>query len=64
MKDQKLNDLQDLILKNCPLGCDGNCAGIWVNQITGHRIACMCENCKHSGNVMEKRLFKNMQGRL
>ena len=47
MKYQKLN-LHDLILENCPLGCDGKCSEVWVNQITGHRIVCICEICEHT----------------
>lgn len=36
----------DLVVHTCPLGCNGKCARIWKNQITGHRIICEC-TCEH-----------------
>ncbi len=38
--------IPDLILSVCPLGCNRKCAGMWKNEITGHRIICICE-CNH-----------------
>jgi hypothetical protein len=31
----------DLIVEQCPMGCS-QCAGIYVNVQTGHRIVCKC----------------------
>jgi hypothetical protein len=39
-------NLSDLVLNRCPLGCDGKCAGVWIKEITNHRIICRC-GCKH-----------------
>jgi hypothetical protein len=39
-------ELPDLIVNNCPFGCDRVCAGIWSNEVTGHRIICKC-SCEH-----------------
>ena len=39
-------DTLNLIVKMCPLGCNGQCAGIWINQTTGHKIICDCK-CRH-----------------
>ena len=38
--------LKDLIVMICPFGCNRKCEGIWMNEITGHRIICNCR-CKH-----------------
>jgi hypothetical protein len=38
--------LPDLIVNACPLGCNQECAMIWTNKTTGHRIICNCP-CKH-----------------
>jgi hypothetical protein len=46
--DRILNSkLSNLVVYRCPLGCDGNCAGVWINDITGYRIVCKCK-CKHN----------------
>ena len=37
--------LPDLILNVCPLGCDGKCRKVWINEETGHRIVCTCIKC-------------------
>lgn len=42
---QSLKDYPDLIVNLCPLGC-GNCAEVYVNQQSGHRIVCHCM-CNH-----------------
>ena len=39
--------ITDLYINECPMGC-GNCAGIYVNEITGHRIVCQCRACDHT----------------
>jgi len=40
------NNFTDLVTDQCPLGC-GNCAEIYVNSVTGHRIVCKCNKCHH-----------------
>ncbi|MGH9982637.1 MAG: hypothetical protein ACRD8W_01625 [Nitrososphaeraceae archaeon] len=45
------DSLSDLVLNRCPLGC-ANCTGIWINQITNHRIVCKCE-CKHKKTLAQ-----------
>jgi hypothetical protein len=37
----------DLFTNECPVGC-GNCAGVYVNEVTGHRIVCHCRACGHT----------------
>lgn len=39
-------DNLNLIVRICPFGCNGKCARIWINQITGHKIICICK-CRH-----------------
>jgi hypothetical protein len=39
-------ELPDLIVNNCPLGCDKKCGEVWCNKVTGHRIICICK-CGH-----------------
>jgi hypothetical protein len=35
-------------IASCLFGCNnGNCAGVWVNYNTGHRIVCECECSNH-----------------
>jgi hypothetical protein len=41
--------IPDLYTNECPVGC-GNCAGVYVNEATGHRIVCRCLACGHSGS--------------
>ena len=48
----QIGDLSDLVLNHCPLGCDGDCARIWINEITNHKIICKCE-CKHKETLAE-----------
>jgi hypothetical protein len=38
----------DLIVNICPLGCNGKCAEIWINETIGHRIICDCIKCGHN----------------
>ncbi|MEP0826089.1 MAG: hypothetical protein HRF40_11445 [Nitrososphaera sp.] len=38
--------LPDIVVTSCLKGC-GNCAGVYVNELTGHRIVCSCEKCDH-----------------
>jgi hypothetical protein len=47
MEEQKQDNLQDLILDNCSLGCNGKCSELWINEIMGHRIVCKCTKCNH-----------------
>jgi hypothetical protein len=39
------DNLSDLVLNRCPLGCR-NCTGAWINETTNHRIVCKCV-CNH-----------------
>jgi Zn ribbon nucleic-acid-binding protein len=48
--DQYSNLLPDLIVNICPLGCDGKCAEIWINDAIDHRIICDCLKCGHNNN--------------
>lgn len=43
-------DALDLIVNRCPLGCNRQCARIWINQNTGHRIICKCK-CRHKNQA-------------
>jgi hypothetical protein len=43
---QSQNACPDLIVNECPLGCN-NCAEIYINTQTGHHIICKCI-CGHS----------------
>jgi hypothetical protein len=45
MVNTQIGDLSDLVLNRCPLGCR-NCAEVWINETTNHRIVCKCV-CKH-----------------
>ena len=47
--------LPDLIVNICPLGCDGKCAEIWINETIGHKIICNCIKCGHN-NKKDKAL--------
>jgi Zn ribbon nucleic-acid-binding protein len=48
--NQYLHILPDLIVNICPLGCDGKCAEIWINETIGHKIICNCIKCGHNNN--------------
>jgi hypothetical protein len=39
--------IPDLDINSCPEGC-GNCAGIYINEGTGHKIVCHCQVCSHT----------------
>jgi hypothetical protein len=39
--------LPDIIINICPLGCDIECAKIWMNESIGNRIICRCL-CGHN----------------
>jgi hypothetical protein len=45
--------LPDLVVNICPLGCDGKCAEIWINEAIGHRIICDCIKCGHNNKKCE-----------
>jgi hypothetical protein len=51
---QSLNDCPDLIVNQCPLGC-GNCAGVYLNQQSGHRIVCYCIKCHHKQDIEKQK---------
>jgi hypothetical protein len=42
MDNRGRNKLPDLVIGNCPLGCNGTCTAIWINDSIGHRIVCNC----------------------
>jgi hypothetical protein len=48
-----LKDYPHLIVNQCPLGC-GNCAGVYLNQQSGHRIVCQCIKCHHKQDLKQK----------
>jgi hypothetical protein len=52
---QKEKNLQDLILEACPLGCNGKCSEVWINEIIAHRIMCKCTKGCHNkkGKALE-----------
>jgi hypothetical protein len=43
---QQSSSIPDLVVNICPLGCDGTCARIWINESIGHKIICNCQ-CGH-----------------
>jgi hypothetical protein len=58
MSSQELfhnNSLPDLIVNQCPFGCE-NCPGVWKNRQIGHRIICKCV-CDH---VQDKNKDENL----
>ncbi len=46
-QEQNEQNLLDIVLEVCPLGCNGKCSQIWINEIIGHRIVCKCTKCDH-----------------
>jgi hypothetical protein len=45
--------LSDLIIEECIPNCE-ECAGIWINELIGHRIVCVCNKCeKHKERANE-----------
>jgi hypothetical protein len=36
--------IPDLYRDKCPVGC-GNCAGVYINEVTRHHVACHCRAC-------------------
>jgi hypothetical protein len=49
---QSVTKYPDLVISQCPTGCE-NCAEVYVNEDTGHRILCKCIKCNH-GNLKNK----------
>ena len=44
-------NLADLVVDSCPQECD-NCLGLYLNELTGHKIVCHC-TCHRRGGVIE-----------
>jgi hypothetical protein len=42
MIDPVKDNLPDLIIGKCPLGCNETCSVVWTNDTIGHRIVCNC----------------------
>jgi hypothetical protein len=42
MSERVKNGLPDLIISNCPLGCNKACEEVWINDNIGHKIVCSC----------------------
>jgi hypothetical protein len=38
--------IPDLIIEECIPSC-AQCPLTWINEYTGHRIACKCKRCNH-----------------
>ncbi len=45
------SNLTDLVVDSCPQGCD-NCSGLYINELTGHKIVCHC-TCHRCRGVIE-----------
>jgi hypothetical protein len=53
--------MPDLIIGKCLFGCDNaNCAAIWINVDTGHRIICACK-CNNHHASRNERLEKSVR---